>query len=124
MNLQFKIILVRMELSCSHLAVILFSHSSMSQQKPKPKSPEDGQNVVDEVPPTKEALSPPQRLASGNDVIYISDDAASDMSDASDDEATDETLPSVQAIMHSVVEERGIIDSTSTWHAISGGCQC
>lgn len=92
----------------------------MSQRKPEPKSPEDALKVVDVVQPTKEALSPPQRLASGNDVIYISDDAASDKSDASDDEATDETLPSVQAVMKSVVEERGIMGSTSTWHVIYG----
>lgn len=76
--------------------------------------------MVDVVPLTKKALSPRQRLALGNDVIYISDDAASDMSDASDDEATDETLPSVQAITQSVVEERGTMDSTSTWHVAYG----
>ena len=46
--------------------------------------------VVDESP-TKEAHSPPWTLASGKDAIYISDDAALDMSDASGDEATDET---------------------------------
>jgi hypothetical protein len=87
----------------------------------EPKPFEDGQDGVDVVSPTKEALSPPQRLASGNDdVVYISDDAASDMSDASGDEATEETLPSVQAIMQSVVEERGAMDSTSTWHVTYG----
>ena len=85
----------------------------------EPKSLEDSQNVVAMVSPTKEALSPPQRLASGNnDVIYIADDAASDMSDASDDETRDESLPSVQAIMQSVAEERGTMDSTSTRHVI------
>ncbi len=90
------------------------SQSSTPQRKPELKSHEDGQDVIDAVSPTKEAHSPPQRLTSGSDVIYISDDATSDMSDASDDDATDETLPSVQAIVPSVVEERGTMGSTST----------
>ena len=91
------------------------SQSSMSQRMSEPKPLEDGKGEVDVVSPAKETLSPPQRLASGNDdVIFISEDAASEMSDASDDETRDESLPSVQAIMQSVAEERGTMDCPST----------
>lgn len=79
--------------------------------KPQPKSaplPQNDKRVMIDLPKRSPYLSP--RPASGrDDVIYISDDAASDINDASH-EPFGETLPSIQAIMQSL-EDAGEISN-------------
>lgn len=65
----------------------------------------------------KESLASSLRLASSrDDFIYISDDAASEMSDASH-KPLDETLPSVQAIVQSL-EDAGKLGRTGKSHPV------
>ncbi len=96
--------------------------SQLSTSQRRAVSPCPGHAYLSKVEdaPAEEAPSPSQALASANDgLIYISDDTASDIDEASCDELLDETLPSVNAIVQSLAEETGVIDSTgasSTWH--------
>lgn len=83
--------------------------------QPKSSSPSNANPGVIGAP--KESLASSPRLASSrDDFIYISDDTASDMSNASH-EPLDEKLPSLQAIVQSL-EDAGKIGSTDKTHPV------
>lgn len=92
------------------------SRLAVPQSKSSPLLSNDDRGILG-VP--KESLASSPRLASSrDDFIYISDDAASDMDDASH-EPFDETLLSVQAIVQSL-EDAGKIGSTGEGHPLRG----
>lgn len=94
------------------------SHSRPAVSQPKSSLlPSNANRGMIGVP--KESLVSSPRLASSRDnFIYIPDDAASDMSDASN-EPFDDTLPSVQAIVQSL-EDAEKIGSTGKRHPVRG----
>ncbi|KAK3177847.1 hypothetical protein K4F52_009399 [Lecanicillium sp. MT-2017a] len=106
------------------VGIRLSSQSSTSQRRPVSPYPEHAYLSKVEDAPAEEAPSTSQALASGNEgLIYISDDAASDIDEASCDRPLDETLPSIKAIVQSLPEETGATDSTDEDREQRSNCE-
>ncbi|OAA33888.1 myb family transcription factor [Beauveria brongniartii RCEF 3172] len=87
--------------------------------KPSPLPPDESRGMI--VVPRGSPHSSPRLASSRDDAIYISDDAASDINDASH-ELFDETMPPIQAIVQSL-ENAGKVGSTNDGFEQSSQCK-